>query len=249
MFGLSETQTLWLFLAIGFIVLGYQINKLIAALRGPGRQLAEYGAVQLNFGDAIGEECPDFLIAGKKLSARIDGDGLVGVFACRVAETVGRVVNHQKTTGPYQGLEEERTLLEALEGIVAKAAQHGHAEDRIEPAQSAQDTVARIDEADSISAVLPGFEQVHRIDVGADDLGFRKVLGERDAFLSGRAPERENAACVGCRGGGGGENHRVPIERGPVRPLVAAEMEQRGHLRELAALKVMKDAFSTHAAP
>jgi hypothetical protein len=56
MFGLSETQTLWLFLAIGFIVLGYQINKLIAALRGPGRQLAEYGAVQLNFGDAIGEE-------------------------------------------------------------------------------------------------------------------------------------------------------------------------------------------------
>jgi hypothetical protein len=45
---------------------------------------------------------------------------------------------------------------------------------RIEPAQSAQDTVARIDEADSIAAMLPGLQQDHWIDVGADDLGFRK---------------------------------------------------------------------------
>ena len=62
-------------------------------------------------------------------------------------------------------------------------------------------------------------------------------------------PKERIRRAFGCRGGGGGENHWVPIERGPVRPLVAAGMEQRGHLRELAALKVMKDAFSTHAAP
>jgi hypothetical protein len=50
-------------------------------------------------------------------------------------------VNHQKPAWPQQGLEEERTLFEDLEGIMAGAAQHGHAEDRVEPAQSAQDTV------------------------------------------------------------------------------------------------------------
>ena len=84
---------------------------------------------------------------------------------------------------------------------MAGAAQHGHAEDRVEPAQSAQDAVAGIDEADSIAAVLSRLQQDHRINVGADDLGLRKILGERDAFLSGRAPERENAARVGCGGG------------------------------------------------
>jgi hypothetical protein len=77
--------------------------------------LREYAAVRLNFGDAVGEECPD-------ASARVDWDGLLGIFARRVPEAVGRVVNHQKAAGPYQGLEEERTLLEDLEGIMAGAA-------------------------------------------------------------------------------------------------------------------------------
>lgn len=129
---------------------------------------------------------------------------------------------------------------------MAGAAQHGHAEDRVEPAQSAQDAVAGIDEADSIAAVLSRLQQDHRINVGADDLGLRKILGERDAFLSGRAPERENAARVGC---GGGENLRVAIEHGAVRPLMATGMQQRGRLRELAPLKIIKDAFSAHTAP
>jgi hypothetical protein len=96
--------------------------------------------------------------------------------------------------------------------------------------------------------VLPRLQQDHGIDVGADDLGLRKILGERDAFLSARAAERENAARVGC-GGGGGENLRVAIERGAVRPLMAAGMQQRGRLRELAPLKVMEDAFTAHTAP
>jgi hypothetical protein len=94
--------------------------------------------------------------------------------------------------------------------------------------------------------VLSRLQQDHRINVGADDLGLRKILGERDAFLSGRAPERENAARVGC---GGGEKLRVAIERGAVRPLMATGMQQRGRLRELAPLKIINDAFSAHTAP
>ena len=96
--------------------------------------------------------------------------------------------------------------------------------------------------------MLPGLQQDHRIDIGTDDLGFRKVLGERDAFLSGRAPE-ENAARLGCGGGSSGEisGYRLSAVRSA---LVAAGMPQRGHLREsCVALNVMKRCFSTHTAP
>jgi hypothetical protein len=117
------------------------------------------------------------------------------------------------------------------------------------PLHSSQDTVAGIDEANPVAAVLHGLEQDHRIDLGADDLGFGKVVGERNAFLSARAPERQNAARIGCGRGSSGENLRVAIERGPVRPLVAAGVQQRGHLRELAALYVVEDAFAAHTAP
>ena len=43
-------------------------------------------------------------------------------------------MNHQEPAGPDQGLEKERTLLVNLEWIMAGAAQHGHAEERVETA-------------------------------------------------------------------------------------------------------------------
>jgi hypothetical protein len=132
---------------------------------------------------------------------------------------------------------------------MAGTAQHGHAEDRVEPALSPQDTVARIDEANPVAAVLHGLEQDDWIDLRANDLGFGKVVGERDAFLSARAAERQNAARVRCGGGSSGENFGLAVERGPVRPLVATGVQQRGDLGELAAPYVVEEAFATHTAP
>src|SRR4029077_20815169 len=97
----------------------------IPALGGRNLELAKDAAVGLNFGDVVGKERPD-------VSWRGDRDDLVGIFARRVAETVGRVVNHQKPAWPHQGLKKESMLLEYLEWIMAGTAQHGHAEDRIE---------------------------------------------------------------------------------------------------------------------
>src|SRR6478752_1310374 len=63
---------------------------------GPGRlDLAKYTAVGLNVGDAFGKE-------RAYVSWRVYGHGLVGVLARDVAETVGRVVNHQEPAWPQR---------------------------------------------------------------------------------------------------------------------------------------------------
>jgi hypothetical protein len=94
--------------------------------------------------------------------------------------------------------------------------------------------------------VLPGQQQVQKIDVGANDLRLGKIARERRAFLSGRTSEGENTTRIRCCRCGGGEDFRISIESGPSLGLMAAGGQRSDDLREVAPFEVLEDALWPH---
>jgi hypothetical protein len=129
-------------------------------------------AVRLNFGDAVGEECPD-------ASARVDWDGLVGIFARRVPRSGRASCESPKARRAVPGSRGRahalrRSRRDNGRRCVARPCRRSR---RTRPIRSKYGRSHRRSGSDRCGASRP--QQNHWIDVGANDLGLGKVLGER----------------------------------------------------------------------